>query len=125
MKFAKWSYLIAGIYGLIILIPQYFLEKQNGIDYPPPINHPEYYYGFIGIAIAWQIAFIIISTNPIKFRILMLATIVEKFTYGIATIILFIQSKVAYAVLVVGSIDTILGFLFIVSYLSTKKINDN
>ena len=64
MKFAKWTYLIAGIYGLLILLPQYFLEVQNGIDYPPPINHPEYYYGFIGIAVAWQIAFLIISRDP-------------------------------------------------------------
>ena len=122
MKFAKWTYLIAGIYGLLILLPQYFLEVQNGIDYPPPINHPEYYYGFIGIAVAWQIAFLIISRDPIKYRLLILATIVEKYTYGIATIVLFMQSRVAAAVLVVGLIDTILGTLFIIAYFKLKKI---
>lgn len=57
MKFAKWVYRIAGIYGLLILTPQYFLETKNGIDFPPAINHPEYYYGFIGVALAWQVAF--------------------------------------------------------------------
>lgn len=122
MKFAKWTYLIAGIYGLLILLPQYFLEVQNGIDYPPPINHPEYYYGFIGIAVAWQIAFLIISRDPAKYRLLILATIVEKYTYGIATIVLFMQSRVAAAVLVVGLIDTILGTLFIISYFKLKNI---
>ncbi len=122
MKFAKWTYLIAGIYGLLILLPQYFLEAQNGIDYPPSINHPEYYYGFIGIAVAWQIAFLIISRDPAKYRLLILATIVEKYSYGIATIVLFLQSRVAAAVLVVGFIDTVLGALFIIAYFKLKKI---
>ncbi len=122
MKFAKWTYLIAGIYGLLILLPQYFLEVQNGIDYPPPINHPEYYYGFIGIAVAWQIAFIIISRDPAKYKLLMIATVVEKYTYGVATIVLFLQSRVAAPVLAVGLIDTILGTLFIIAYFKVKKI---
>lgn len=125
MKFAKWTYLVAGIYGLLILIPQYFLEVQNGIDYPPPINHPEYYYGFIGVAVAWQIAFLIISRDPSKYRLLMLAAIVEKFSYGIAVIILFLQTRVAVPVLVVGLIDTMLGILFIIAYLNIKKLTVN
>ena len=122
MKFAKWTYLVAGIYGLLILLPQYFLEMQNGIDYPPPLNHPEYYYGFIGITVAWQIAFIIISRDPAKYKLLILATIVEKYTYVIATIVLFLQSRVAATVLAVGLIDTILGSLFIISYFKVQKI---
>ena len=78
MKFAKWVYRVSGIYGLIVLIPQYFLESKNGIDYPPAINHPEYYYGFIGVAIAWQIGFLIISGDPKRYRLLMIATVIEK-----------------------------------------------
>ena len=30
MKFAKYTFLIAGIYGLIVLVPQYFLENKIG-----------------------------------------------------------------------------------------------
>lgn len=121
MKFAKWTFLIAGIYGLLILIPQYFLETKNGIDYPPAINHPEYYYGFIGVAVAWQIVFLIISQNPAKFKLIILAAIVEKFSYGIAVIILFSQARIVVPVLVVGLIDTMLGLLFIISYFKVRK----
>lgn len=120
MKFAKWTYLIAGIYGLLILIPQYFLEEKNGIDYPPPINHPEYYYGFIGVAVAWQVAFLIISTDPQRYRPLMIASIIEKFSYGIAVAVLFAQARVATAVLAVAIIDTILGVLFVISYMKLR-----
>jgi hypothetical protein len=49
MKFAKLVFTIAGVYGILVILPQYFLEAKNGRDFPPPINHPEYYYGFIGV----------------------------------------------------------------------------
>ena len=120
MKFAKWTFLVAGIYGLLVLVPQYLLETRTGIDFPPPITHPEYYYGFIGVAVAWQIAFLIISRDPKRFRPLMLAAVVEKYTYVIAVLILFGQGRVAVAVLVTALIDFVLGTLFIVAYRKTN-----
>ena len=30
MKFAKIVFLVAGIYGLIVLLPAYFLEERRG-----------------------------------------------------------------------------------------------
>ena len=34
MKFAKRSFLVAGIYGLVLLLPQYFMEEKNSRDFP-------------------------------------------------------------------------------------------
>jgi hypothetical protein len=116
MKFAKLVYLVAGIYGLAVLSPQYFLESKNGADFPPAINHPEYYYGFIGVALAWQVAFLIISRDPGKYRPIMIAAVLEKFAYGIAVLILYRQSRVATAILVTGLIDLFWGALFAVAY---------
>jgi hypothetical protein len=45
MKFARLVFLVAGIYGLIVLVPQFFLERKIGTDTPPPITHAEYFYG--------------------------------------------------------------------------------
>ena len=50
MRFAKWAFTAAGIYGLVSLPPLYFIERLA----TPPITHPEYYYGFIGTALAFQ-----------------------------------------------------------------------
>jgi hypothetical protein len=61
MIFARRLFLLAGIYGILVLAPQYFLEAKLGQDYPPPITHPEQFYGFIGVALAWQAAFLLIS----------------------------------------------------------------
>ena len=59
-RFARRVYTVAGIYGLIVMLPQYFLEDRIGRDTPPPITHPEHFYGFIGVVIAWQLAFLVI-----------------------------------------------------------------
>jgi hypothetical protein len=64
MRFAKIVFRIAGIYGFIVLLPQYFTEDKTGRDFPPPITHPEFYYGFIGLALTWQLLFILLSTDP-------------------------------------------------------------
>src|SRR5262245_63460257 len=49
MKFARIVFLVAGIYGLLVVAPQYFLEAKIGRDTPPPITHPEFFYGFVGV----------------------------------------------------------------------------
>ena len=116
MSFAKWVFLVAGIYGLLALVPQYFLESRTGIDYPPAITHPEYYYGFIGVAVAWQIGFLIISRDPKRFRPLMLAAVFEKYSYALAVLFLFMQGRIASVVLVTGLIDLVLGTLFAIAF---------
>jgi hypothetical protein len=121
MKFAKYTFLVAGVYGLLVLVPQYFLETKNGIDYPPPINHPEYFYGFVGIAVAWQLAFLVISRDPVRYRPMMIPAIVEKLTFGVATAVLYAQGRVAAAVLAFGIIDLTLGALFAASFVATAR----
>lgn len=119
MRFAKWTYLIAGLYGLLVLVPQYFLESTNSINYPPAITHPEYYYGFIGVAVAWQVAFLIISRDPKRYRPLMIAAMIEKFTYVIAVFVLYGQDRVAAPVLATALIDLLLGTLFAIAFKKT------
>src|SRR5690349_24256449 len=99
MRFAKLTFLIAGIYGLLALVPFYFREQQMGRDYPPPITHPEYYYGFVGVAVAWQIAFLVMSRNPVRYRPLMIAAVVEKASFFIPVVLLYLQHRVSSFIL--------------------------
>jgi hypothetical protein len=50
MKFAKWVFLIAGIYGILVVAPQYFSESRIARDFPPAITHPEYLYSLQRVA---------------------------------------------------------------------------
>ena len=93
--FARRVFAIAGWYGLIVMLPQYFLEAKIGRDYPPPITHPENFYGFIGVTIAWQLMFLVISRDPVRYRAAMIPAIVEKVTFVVAVAVLYAKSRVA------------------------------
>ena len=121
MKFARWTFLIAGLLGLTVLLPQYFLIDKAGLDAPPAINHPEYYYGFIGIAVAFQIAFLIIASDPLRYRPIILAAIVEKFSFGIATMVLLVKGTVGGPIVIGAAVDLVLGILFLISYIKLSR----
>ncbi len=121
MKFAKYTFYAAGIYGLIALLPQYFLEEKNNRDFPPAITHPEYFYGFIGVAVAFQVVFLIIARNPVRYRMMMIAAVIEKFSFSIAVYALFVFGRVHSIMVGLATIDLILGILFVVSFLKTPK----
>ncbi len=88
MKFAKIVFWIAGVWGVLVLTPLYFMFDLIGRTDPPVITHPAFYYGFAGTALAWQFAFFVIATDPVRYRPLMIPSVVEKFSYGIAVVIL-------------------------------------
>jgi hypothetical protein len=116
MRFARWTFLIAGIYGLLALVPMYFMEEQVGIDTPPAITHPEFFYGFVGVAVAFQLVFLIISADPSKYRLFMLAAIVEKFSFAIAAGFLLMQGRLAGMIILGAGIDLALGVLFFLAW---------
>jgi hypothetical protein len=121
MMFARRVFLIAAIYGFIVLLPQYFLEDKTGRDFPPAITHPEYFYGFIGIAVAWQMVFLLISRDPIRYRPLMPIAVVEKIAFGIPAIVLYLTGRLSSQMLGAGLLDLVLGVLFVIAYTRTNK----
>ena len=64
MRFARVVFAIAGVWGVLIMTPLYFTIDAVGRAYPPPITHPDLYYGFIGVTLAWQIAFLRSPRTP-------------------------------------------------------------
>ncbi|HEX3251942.1 MAG TPA: hypothetical protein VHS05_21075 [Pyrinomonadaceae bacterium] len=122
MRFAKIVFLVAGIYGLIVLVPQYFFEERTGHDYPPPITHPEYYYGFIGLAVVWQILFLILSRDPVRYRPMMIPAILEKACFAIPAVILLMQHRIPGVVFGLSMVDVFLGVLFAIAYMKTRSV---
>lgn len=115
-RFARHVFLAAGSYGLVVLLPQYFLEARIGRDYPPAITHPEHFYGFIGLAVVWQFAFLLIASDVVRFRPLMPIAVAEKAAFAIPTFILFALGRVPAATTAVAGIDAVLGLLFFAAW---------
>jgi len=114
VRFARWVFLIAGITGIIEIVPLFFLEAMIGRTQPPPITHPEFYYGFVGVGFAWQIAFLIIARHPVRYRPLMPAPFLEKLLYPIAVLTLYAQQRVHSQMLGGAMLDLIWLVLFVV-----------
>lgn len=116
MTFARWVFRIAGVYGLLVLAPHYFLENQIAAEAREQFTHPEFFYGFLGVGIAWQIAFLIIAHDPLRFRPMMIPSVIEKFSFAGATAVLFIQHRMAGTMFAAGMIDLALGVLFLIAW---------
>jgi hypothetical protein len=123
VRLVRWLFWAAGGYGLVALLPNYALERQIGEDYPPPITHPEYFYGFVGVAVAWQLAFLVMGTDPIRYRPLMLPAVVEKYSFAIAAIVLLWQGRIPGIVFGFSMVDLLLGSLFVWAYFATPSGN--
>jgi hypothetical protein len=121
MRFAERVFLVAGIYGLLALLPQYFMEAKISAENPPAITHSEYFYGFIGVGVAWQILFLVIARDPVRYRLAMLPAVVEKLTFVGATTVLYLQQKLALQVFVFGLVDLTLGVLFVVAFVKSRS----
>jgi|ERR1700733_12075895 hypothetical protein len=121
MKFTRIVYGIAAAYGLLVLPPLYFLVDRIGREAPPPIAHPEFFYGFLGLAILWQIIFVLIAKDPVRYRPFMPLAILEKFVYSIPVIILYSQGRLHPNILKSAMGDPILGILFIAAYFQSGR----
>ena len=119
MRFARWVFRVAGIYGILAIAPMYFYEERLGRDMPPALNHPEFFYGFAGVTLAWQLAFLVISLDPVRYRLLMLPAMVEKFAFVVAAVVLFTQGRIPMPIFGGAMLDLVLGVLFVAAFLTT------
>ena len=119
--FARRVFSFAGIYGLVVVLPLYFLERQVGALTPPAVTHPEFYYGFAGVTVAWQLAFLVIGRDPVRFRPLMPVAIIEKVSFVAASVALLALGRVAPASVSGAVGDAVLMVLFTLAYRRTPE----
>ncbi|HEY3974061.1 MAG TPA: hypothetical protein VGM18_13725 [Candidatus Sulfotelmatobacter sp.] len=120
MKFAKIVFYIAGIWGVLILTPLYFMFDVIGRQDPPAITHPGFYYGFVSVGLAWQVAFFVIARDPVRLRMMMIPAMLEKFGYAATFLVLYLQQRIHASDLVLGGVDLVFGVLFLLAFFRTS-----
>jgi len=121
MRFAKIVFWIAAIWGVLIIAPLYFLIHQATHEPSPSAVTAEFYYGFVTVALAWQIAFFVIALDPPRYRGLMIPAIFEKFGYVALLLILHAQGRLDPARLPFIATDFLLGVLFLIAFFKSKR----
>jgi len=114
MKTARYIFLISGIYGITILVPQLFRENAFA-----PLTHPEFFYGFILVTLAFQVLYLVISSDPLKYRYIMLPGMISKGAYITSCIILFLNGRLNKEILIASSPDLLMLGLFIYCFIIT------
>ena len=121
MRFAKVVFRVAGIWGIAVLTPLYFLVDLTGRRYAAPVDYPQFFYGFLSVAMAWQIAFLVIGSSPARFRPLMMPSIVEKLAHVVGVAVLYGQGRLSVADAAAAGPDRLLAVLCIVAFAMTRR----
>jgi len=118
-KAARWLFRGAAVYGLIILLPLYFLERQVAAP-AALLDHPIYYYGFVGAAAAWQLVYWTIGGDPVGYRAFMPLAVVAKFGFWVPSLILWLNGRAPTSTFAVTNGDLILGIAFFLAWRTLK-----
>lgn len=119
MTLARVVFALAGAWGFLVLTPLWFLVDRVGERYPPPITHADFYYGFVGVTLAWQVVFLTIATDPVRYRPIMLAAVLEKLVFVATMVVLFAAGAIVAGQLAVAAPDLALGLLFVAAFRQT------
>lgn len=121
MKLARWIFLVAAIYGLAVLTPTMFAGPTVP-DGDPLAPYAAYFYGFVGIALVFQLVFLLIASDPMRWRNLMPLAVLEKISFFGPGLALYFQGRLAQGPLFYGAmIDGVLMVLFALAWWSTRS----
>lgn len=116
---ARWVFTLGGVYGLIVLLPTYFMVDEIG-HVSRPISHLEYYYGFTGTAVAWQFVFFVIATDVLRYRLAMLPAVLEKLAFSVPALLVAMQGRLPTMTLPFAVIDLGLAGVFAACFVTTR-----
>src|SRR4030095_2907856 len=108
-------------WGVVVLTPLFFLYDISGRQYAPPTEYPHFFYGFFSIAMAWQIAFLMIGSDPVRFRPLMIPSMIEKFGFVLIAAVLYARAAISPADASGAVADLLLGALFVAAFARTSS----
>ena len=120
MKFARIVFLLAGVWGILVLTPFYWLLDITGRRYAPPMEYPGFFWGFMAITMTFQLVFLMIGSDPRRFRPLMIPCMLEKFGYVATLLLLFNRGRIPWIDTQPFIPDLTLGLLFVAAYVKTR-----
>ena len=119
MRFARWVFTIAGVWGVLLIGPLFFLEDRMA-GARGPFSHPEHYYGFLGVTFAWQLVYLVIGRDPAAYRPIMLLGALGKTAFFAGVWALHAQGRTPIEVAALASPDIVFAALFVAAWRATR-----
>ena len=113
-SFARKVFLAACAWGAVTLLPLPFL--RGAIEQDGSLSHPEYFYGFIGVCVVFQIIFYMVAQRPVYYRALIACCALEKVAFAGPAAVLVAAGHAAPSLLFFAAGDTFFLVLFLCAY---------
>ena len=120
-RFAKIAFSLAGTWGVVVLLPLYFLHDVTGRRYAPPVTYPHFFYGFISVALVWQVVFFVIGSDPARYRLMMIPAVLEKLSYVVGSLLLYQAGRITSDEVSTAVPDLVLCVLFVIAFVRTPS----
>lgn len=117
---ARWIFGTACVYGLLLLLPLLLWPAELAARFPPASNRPEQYMAFVGVALAWQVAFGVVAREPARLRPIMLPAVLEKWLSGGLVLSLWLQGRVDAMTVAPFVVDLVWGLLFLACWIRLR-----
>jgi hypothetical protein len=118
VRFARIVFGLAGIWG-VLLLGLLFINPSIAAASAATGSFAQFFYGFLAVTMAWQVAFLIIASDPVRLRPLMPAAILEKFGYVVLMLWLYAGGAIGQAEVSSVVPDAALGILFVIAHRKT------
>jgi hypothetical protein len=105
---------MAAISGLLSTVPLALSEKVM------EVKQPEFFYGFVFLNICWQISYLFLSSNPVRYRPMMIPAFLAKGSGTVALTWLYLLGRVSGQWIAVGTLDGVIAVLFLVAFWATR-----
>jgi hypothetical protein len=119
VRTTSWLFRGAAIYGLVLLLPLYFLETTVAAPASRLIA-PEFFYGFVGAAGSFQLIYWMMGGDPMRYRPLMPVAVVAKLSFWIPVTILWAMGRTTTSTFVITCGDLILAIAFFAAWRSLR-----
>jgi len=117
MRFAQWTFRVAGSYGILVAGPMFFLERQMA----PGMAHPVFFYAWVSVNLAWQLLFLVLSVDPTRYRPMILVCVLQKASAVVAIPWLYAVHRVGGMWLGAAVVDLAFAALFVAAYRATGR----
>ena len=121
MRLARWVFRVAGLYGIVVVAPMFFLERQMA----PGATHPVFFYAWVSVNLAWQILFVVLSTDPMRYRPMMPVCVLVKAAAVVAIPWLYVVGRVGGMWLGAAAVDLVFAVLFLAAYDATGGLSSS
>jgi hypothetical protein len=83
MVFARRVFTWAAVFGFVMVAPLLVAEGLVARLLHHALNQPQWYYGFAEVALGFQVVYLIIGRDPVRYRPLMPVCGVAKLGFGV------------------------------------------